>query len=38
VKDFLAELPSGKGISAAIQAYVAAVKRGDFPDEQHTFT
>jgi 3-methyl-2-oxobutanoate hydroxymethyltransferase len=36
-KDFLAELPAGKGVSAAIQAYVAAVKRGDFPDEAHSF-
>ena len=38
VKDFLVELPAGKGISAAIQAYVTAVKRGDFPAEQHTFS
>jgi 3-methyl-2-oxobutanoate hydroxymethyltransferase len=37
VKDFLAELPAGKGITAAIQAYVTALKCGDFPDEQHTF-
>ena len=37
VKNFLAELPVGKGISAAIQAYVTAVKHGNFPDEQHTF-
>ena len=36
-KDFLAELPAGKGISAAIQAYVDAVKKGDFPDEVHSF-
>jgi 3-methyl-2-oxobutanoate hydroxymethyltransferase len=37
VKNFLAELPVGKGVTAAIQAYVTAVKRGDFPDEQNTF-
>jgi len=37
VKNFLAELPVGKGISAAIQAYVTAVKNGNFPDEQHIF-
>ena len=36
-KDFLAELPAGKGITAAIAAYVAAVKSGDFPDETHSF-
>jgi 3-methyl-2-oxobutanoate hydroxymethyltransferase len=36
-KDFLAELPAGKGVSAAIKAYVDAVKRGDFPDEAHSF-
>ena len=37
VKNFLAELPVGKGVTAAIQAYVTAVKCGDFPDEQNTF-
>lgn len=37
VKDFLTGLPAGKGITAAIQAYVTAVKHGNFPDEQHTF-
>ena len=36
-KDFLAELPANKSVTAAIQAYVTAVKRGDFPDEQHTY-
>ena len=36
-KDFLAELPAGKGITAAIAAYVAAVKSGNFPDETHSF-
>ena len=36
-KDFLAELPAGKGITAAITAYVDAVKRGEFPDEAHSF-
>ena len=25
------------GIQAAIKAYVGAVKRGEFPDEQHSF-
>jgi 3-methyl-2-oxobutanoate hydroxymethyltransferase len=37
VRNFLAELPAGKGITEAIQAYVTAVKHGNFPDEQHTF-
>jgi 3-methyl-2-oxobutanoate hydroxymethyltransferase len=37
VKDFLVGLPAGKGITAAIQTYVTAVKNGDFPDEQHSF-
>ena len=37
VKDFLTVLPAGKGVSAAIQAYVTAVKCGEFPAEQHTF-
>jgi len=37
VKDFLAELPAGRGVGAAIQAYVKAVKCGDFPAEQHTY-
>jgi 3-methyl-2-oxobutanoate hydroxymethyltransferase len=36
-KDFLAELSTNKSVTAAIQAYVTAVKRGDFPDEQHTY-
>lgn len=40
-KDFLAELPSdlgnGKSISAAIEAYVKAVKNLDFPAEEHCF-
>ena len=36
-KDFLAELPAGKGVTAAIAAYVDAVKSGDFPDEAHSF-
>jgi len=37
VKNFLATLPAGKGIGAAIQAYVTAVKHGNFPDESHSF-
>ncbi|NNF97486.1 MAG: 3-methyl-2-oxobutanoate hydroxymethyltransferase, partial [Halobacteria archaeon] len=36
-KDFLAELPAGKGITAAIAAYVEAVKSSDFPNETHSF-
>lgn len=36
-KNFLAELPAGKGVTAAIVAYVDAVKSGDFPDEIHSF-
>lgn len=40
-KDFLAELPSdladGKSITAAIEAYVKAVKKLDFPGEEHSF-
>ncbi len=37
VRDFLAEMPTGKGVAAAIHAYVAAVKHSDFPAEQHTY-
>jgi 3-methyl-2-oxobutanoate hydroxymethyltransferase len=37
-KDFLTELPADKGITAAIAAYVKAVKDGTFPDETHSFT
>jgi len=36
-KDFLAGLPPDKGITAAIAAYVDAVKSGTFPDEEHSF-
>lgn len=36
-KDFLAELPAGKGVTAAITAYVNAVRSGDFPDEAQSF-
>ncbi len=36
-KDFLAELSAGKGVTAAIAAYVDAVKSGTFPDEAHSF-
>ena len=36
-KDFLAEVPQGKGITAAITAYVDAVKSGVFPDDSHSF-
>ena len=36
-KDFLAELPAGKGITAAITAYVNAVRNGDFPDDAQSF-
>ncbi|MCW8983683.1 MAG: 3-methyl-2-oxobutanoate hydroxymethyltransferase, partial [Gammaproteobacteria bacterium] len=34
VKDFLAESGS---IGAAIESYVAAVKSGEFPAEEHSF-
>lgn len=36
-KDFLAELGSGKSMTAAIEAYVSAVKNLTFPDEEHSF-
>ncbi len=36
-KDFLADLPAGKGITAAIEAYVTAVKNNEFPDASHAF-
>ena len=36
-KDFLAELTGDKSITAAIEAYVKAVKNLDFPDEAHSF-
>ena len=36
-EDFLAGLPAGKGITAAIATYVNAVKSGTFPDEAHSF-
>ncbi len=36
-KDFLAETGKGKGITAAIRAYVEAVKSGEFPGPEHGF-
>ncbi|VAX12156.1 3-methyl-2-oxobutanoate hydroxymethyltransferase [hydrothermal vent metagenome] len=36
-KDFLSEMPAGKGITAAIRAYVDAVKSGVFPAPEHGF-
>ena len=36
-KNFLAELDTNKSITAAIEAYVTAVKNLDFPDEEHSF-
>lgn len=36
-KDFLAELDSGKSMTAAIDAYVKAVKNLEFPTEAHSF-
>ena len=36
-KDFLAELDSEKSITAAIKAYVNAVKNLEFPAEEHSF-
>ncbi|MDH5370037.1 MAG: 3-methyl-2-oxobutanoate hydroxymethyltransferase [Gammaproteobacteria bacterium] len=36
-KDFLSEIGEGKSITAAIEAYVKAVKNLDFPAEEHTF-
>jgi 3-methyl-2-oxobutanoate hydroxymethyltransferase len=36
-KDFLAELSGDKSITAAIEAYVKAVKNLDFPDQTHSF-
>jgi len=36
-KDFLAELESGKSITAAIEAYVKAVKSLEFPAATHSF-
>ena len=36
-KDFLAELTGDKSITAAIEAYVKAVKNLNFPDEAHSF-
>ena len=37
-KDFLSELPAGKGIIDAIKAYVKAVKSGEFPAPEHGFS
>ncbi|MCG6935943.1 MAG: 3-methyl-2-oxobutanoate hydroxymethyltransferase [Proteobacteria bacterium] len=37
-KDFLAALSAGKGITAAIETYVTAVRKGAFPDDEHSFT
>ena len=34
VKDFLAE---GGSVAAAVQAYVAAVRDGSFPDAEHAY-
>ena len=36
-KDFLAELDGNKSITAAIEAYVKAVKNLEFPSEEHSF-
>ena len=36
-KDFLSELPEGKGITDAVRAYVEAVKSGEFPALEHGF-
>lgn len=36
-KDFLSEMPAGKGITDAVRAYVAAVKAQEFPAEEHSF-
>lgn len=36
-KDFLSELAEGKSITAAIEAYVKAVKKSEFPGEEHSF-
>lgn len=36
-KDFLLELDSNKSITAAIEAYVKAVKGLEFPGEEHSF-
>ena len=36
-KNFLAELDANKSITAAIEAYVTAVKNLDFPSEEHSF-
>lgn len=36
-KDFLAELEGKKSITAAVEAYVKAVKNLDFPKEEHSF-
>lgn len=37
VKDFLSELGSGKGVRAAIEAYVKQVKSGEFPQPEHSY-
>jgi 3-methyl-2-oxobutanoate hydroxymethyltransferase len=37
VKDFLSELESGKGVRAAIEAYVKQVKAGEFPQPEHSY-
>ncbi|MDH5571410.1 MAG: 3-methyl-2-oxobutanoate hydroxymethyltransferase [Gammaproteobacteria bacterium] len=36
-KDFLSEMPAGKGITDAIRAYVKAVKSVEFPAAEHGF-
>ena len=37
-KDFLSEMEKGKGITEAIRAYVEAVKSGEFPAPEHSFS
>ncbi|MCW9023123.1 MAG: 3-methyl-2-oxobutanoate hydroxymethyltransferase [Gammaproteobacteria bacterium] len=37
-KDFLTELPAGKGVTEAVRAYVEAVKSGEFPAAEHSFS
>ena len=36
-KDFLADMPQGKGVADAIREYVRAVKASRFPGEEHGF-
>ena len=37
-KDFLTELPAGKGVKEAVRAYVDAVKSSEFPAAEHSFS